>query len=83
MPRRPGMSAFEMIFDIFKTFFSTIFRAFGRILGMAIAAGVIGAIGGGAVSVIYSYPFIPWVIGGFVGCAILALVLMMFVASDL
>lgn len=83
MPRKPGMSVFEMILDVFKTLVFSIFRAFGQMLGGAIAAGVIGAIGGGGVALFYGFPLVPWMIGGFVACAILALVLMVFIASDL
>ena len=83
MPRKPGMTVFEMVLDLVKTFFFSIFRAFGHMLGGAIAAGVIGALGGSVTALIYGFPIIPWVIGGFVVCAILALVLMVFVASDL
>lgn len=83
MPRKPGLTVFEMILDLFKTFFVTIFRGLGRMLGGAIVAGVVGAFGGGAMALYNGFPVIPWVIGGFVVCAILALVLMVFVASDL
>ena len=83
MPRKPGMSVFEMILDLFKTFVVSIFRAFGQMLGSAIAAGLIGAAGGGVVALFYGFPVFPWIIGGFVACAVLALVLMFFIASDL
>ena len=83
MPRKPGMTVFEMILDLFTTFFGAIFRGLGRMLGGAIIAGVIGAFGGGAMALYNGFPFFPWLIGGFVACAILALVLMVFVANDL
>ena len=83
MPRKPGMSVFEMILDIFKTLFVSIFRAFGQMLGVAITAGVVGGIGGTAVALFYGFPVFPWIIGGFVVCAVLALALMFFIASDL
>jgi len=83
MARKPGMSVLEMVLDLFKTFFLSIFRAFGRMLGVAFTAGFVGGLGGGAVSLIYGFPIVPWVIGGFVVCAILAIVLMFFVAHDL
>ena len=72
-----------MILDVFKTFFVTIFRAFGQILGAAIAAGVIGAVGGVGVALFYGFPIIPWMIGGFVVCAVCAIALMFFIANDL
>ena len=68
-----------LILDIVKS----ILRAFGSILGGGIAAGVIGAIGGTATALIYGFPVIPWAIGGFVICAIFAIVLMLFIASDI
>ena len=83
MPKIAGNFTVWMIFGLVKDVFLAIFRAFGQMLGGAIAAGVIGALGGGVTALIYGFPIIPWLIGGFVVCAILALVLMVFVASDL
>ncbi len=83
MPKRDRSFEGEMLLGFFKDIFLSIFRMFGRLLGGAFAAGVIGAIGGGGVSLFYGFPFVPWVIGGFVVCAVFAIVLTFFIASDL
>ena len=83
MSIKPGITIWEAITDLFKTIFLVLFRSLGRMLGAALIAGIIGSIGGGAVSLIYGFPLVPWLIGGFVVAAVLAVVLMVFIANDL
>ena len=83
MPKRDRSFEGGMLLGLVKDMFLAVFRMFGRLLGSAIAAGIVGSIGGGAVALFYGYPFFPWIVGGFVVCAVFALVLMVFVANDL
>ena len=83
MPKIDGKFTRWMLGGLVLDLFKFILRALGSLIGGGIAAGVIGAIGGGAVALIYGFPVIPWMIGGFVVCAIFAIVLMLFIAHDL
>lgn len=72
----------EAIGDLLKDLGKIAVRGFGRILGIGIAAAVLGGVGGGIGAAVYGGPIIGFAIAGAVGAAVAVYALCLLFMSE-